>query len=81
MRLATILTANGPRAAVATPDGYVDLHATDPGLPTCMKHLLAASPGVRKLAAEAASSKHAVKHAANAPAAGAEAEQDPLHRA
>ena len=45
MRLASILTPNGARVCVATADGYVDLHATDPGLPTCIKHLLAASPG------------------------------------
>jgi 2-keto-4-pentenoate hydratase/2-oxohepta-3-ene-1,7-dioic acid hydratase in catechol pathway len=62
MRLATILTAHGPRAAVATADSYIDLHATDPGLPKCVKDLLAASPAVRKLAAEAAASGRAVKH-------------------
>jgi 2-keto-4-pentenoate hydratase/2-oxohepta-3-ene-1,7-dioic acid hydratase in catechol pathway len=66
MRLATILTPNGPRAAVAVADGYVDLHATDPGLPTCVKNLIAASPAVRKAAADAAGSKDAVKYAANA---------------
>ncbi len=66
MRLASILTPHGPRAAVATADGYVDLHATDPGLPACMKNLLAAGPAVRKAAAEAAASKHAVKYAAHA---------------
>lgn len=66
MRLAMILTAKGPRAAVATADGYIDLHATDPGLPTCIKDLLAASPAVRKFAAEAAASNQAVKYAANA---------------
>ena len=66
MKLATILTPQGPRAALAVADGYVDLHATDPGLPTCVKALLAASPAIRKAAAEAASSKSAVKYAANA---------------
>src|SRR6476661_2658628 len=66
MRLATILTPHGPRAAVATADAYIDLHATDPGLPKCMKALLAASPAVRKAAAEAAASSGAVKYAANA---------------
>jgi 2-keto-4-pentenoate hydratase/2-oxohepta-3-ene-1,7-dioic acid hydratase in catechol pathway len=66
MRLASILTPSGPRVCVATADGYVDLHATDPGLPKCMKGLLAASPAVRKAAAEAAAGKHAVKYAANA---------------
>jgi len=66
MRLATILTPHGPRAAIATADGYIDLHATDPGLPTCVKNLLAASPGIRKIAAETVNCKNAVKYAANA---------------
>lgn len=66
MRLATILTPHGPRAVVATADAYIDLHATDPGLPSCVKNLLAAGPAVRKAASEAAGSKTAVKYAANA---------------
>jgi 2-keto-4-pentenoate hydratase/2-oxohepta-3-ene-1,7-dioic acid hydratase in catechol pathway len=66
MRLASILTPHGPRVAVATADGYIDLHATDAGLPKCVKSLLAAGPAVRKAAAEAAASKHAIKYAANA---------------
>jgi 2-keto-4-pentenoate hydratase/2-oxohepta-3-ene-1,7-dioic acid hydratase in catechol pathway len=66
MRLATILTPHGPRAAVAAGDSYVDLHATDPGLPECVKHLLAASPAVRTAAAAAANSPHAVQYASNA---------------
>ena len=66
MKLATIQTPHGPRAALATADGYIDLHATDPGLPTCVKALLAASPAIRKAASEVASSKTAVKYAANA---------------
>ena len=66
MRLATILTPNGPRAAVATAEHYIDLHATDPGLPASVKQLLAASPAVRKAAADAANSPNAVKYAHNA---------------
>jgi 2-keto-4-pentenoate hydratase/2-oxohepta-3-ene-1,7-dioic acid hydratase in catechol pathway len=66
MRLASILTPHGPRATVATADSFIDLHATDPGVPACMKSLLAASPTIRKAAAEAAASKHAVKYAVNA---------------
>ena len=65
MKLATIQTAHGPRAALAVADGYIDLHATDPGLPTCMKALLAASPAIRKAAADVASSKCAVRYAAD----------------
>lgn len=66
MRLATIQTPNGPRAAAQVGDFYVDLNATDAGLPTCMKALLAASPAVRAAAAAASTSAGAVKHAANA---------------
>jgi 2-keto-4-pentenoate hydratase/2-oxohepta-3-ene-1,7-dioic acid hydratase in catechol pathway len=66
MRLASILASNGPRTAVPVGDAYVDLHATDRGLPACMKDLLAASPAVRQAAAEAAKSSKAVKYAANA---------------
>lgn len=64
MRLATIQTPHGPRAAAQVGDDFVDLHATDPGLPTSVKHLLAAGPAVRAAAAEAAKSARAVKHPA-----------------
>jgi 2-keto-4-pentenoate hydratase/2-oxohepta-3-ene-1,7-dioic acid hydratase in catechol pathway len=66
MKLASILTPKGARCALAVADGYIDINATDPGLPSCIKNLLAASPAVRKAAAEVASSKNAVKYAANA---------------
>jgi 2-keto-4-pentenoate hydratase/2-oxohepta-3-ene-1,7-dioic acid hydratase in catechol pathway len=66
MKLASIQTPHGARAALAVADGYIDLHATDPGLPACMKALLAASPAVRKIAAETANNPKAVKSAANA---------------
>ncbi len=66
MRLATILTPHGQRAAVQVGESFVDLHATDPGLPTCVKSLLAASPAVRAAASAAAQSPTAVKYAGNA---------------
>jgi 2-keto-4-pentenoate hydratase/2-oxohepta-3-ene-1,7-dioic acid hydratase in catechol pathway len=66
MKLATILTPKGARAALAVADGYIDLNATDPGLPSCLKQLIAASPAIRKAAGEVAGSKNAVKYAANA---------------
>jgi len=70
MRLATILTPHGPRAAIHVPgkDGgsFVDLHATDSGLPTTVKHLLGASALVKRAAGEAAGSPQAVTYAANA---------------
>jgi 2-keto-4-pentenoate hydratase/2-oxohepta-3-ene-1,7-dioic acid hydratase in catechol pathway len=65
MRLATILTPNGPRAAIALEESFVDLNATDSGLPTSVKQLLSASQGVRDLAALAGKSANAVKYAAN----------------
>jgi 2-keto-4-pentenoate hydratase/2-oxohepta-3-ene-1,7-dioic acid hydratase in catechol pathway len=63
MRLATVLTPLGARAAAHVGEFYVDLHATDPSLPASVKLLLAASPTVRKAAAEAAGSPQAVKYA------------------
>ncbi|HET6574468.1 MAG TPA: fumarylacetoacetate hydrolase family protein [Fimbriiglobus sp.] len=66
MRLATILTPHGPRAAAQVGDAFIDLHATDPGLPTSVRLLLAASPAVRRAAADAAASGRAVRYAANA---------------
>ena len=66
MRLATILTPHGPRAAAQVGESFVDLHATDPGLPPCVKNLLAASPAIRAAARAAAQSPGAVKYAANA---------------
>jgi 2-keto-4-pentenoate hydratase/2-oxohepta-3-ene-1,7-dioic acid hydratase in catechol pathway len=66
MRLATILTPQGPRAAAQLGDEYVDLHATDPGLPSSVKQLLAGSAAIRKAAAEAAASPSAVKYPATA---------------
>lgn len=65
MRLATVLTPHGARAVALVGDSYVDLHATDPGLPTCVKTLLAASPAIRKAAADAAACPNAVKYATN----------------
>ncbi len=66
MKLASIQTAHGARAALAVADGYIDLHATDPGLPSCTKALLAASPAIHKAAADTAKNPKAVKYAVNA---------------
>ena len=65
MRLATIQTPHGPRAAVPVAAGYADLHATDPALPATVKLLLAADPAVRAAAAAAAASPKAVVHPAD----------------
>ncbi len=64
MRLATILTAHGPRAAAQVGADFVDLQATNPGLPGTVKELLAAHGSVRSAAADAAASPNAVKYAA-----------------
>ena len=66
MRLATVQTPSGPRAAVPAGDGFIDLHATDPGLPASVRLLLAAGPAALRAAAEAARSPHAVRHPAGA---------------
>jgi 2-keto-4-pentenoate hydratase/2-oxohepta-3-ene-1,7-dioic acid hydratase in catechol pathway len=64
MRLATIPTPAGPRAAVLRGTHYVDLHATDPGLPTGVRELLEAGPATLKVAEQAARRPGAVTYAA-----------------
>jgi 2-keto-4-pentenoate hydratase/2-oxohepta-3-ene-1,7-dioic acid hydratase in catechol pathway len=44
MRLATIQTPAGPRAALLHRTHYIDLHATDPSLPSSVRGLLEAGP-------------------------------------
>jgi 2-keto-4-pentenoate hydratase/2-oxohepta-3-ene-1,7-dioic acid hydratase in catechol pathway len=63
MRLATIQTPNGPRAAVLHGEHYVDLHATDATLPPSVRELLEAGPAVLKAAEQAAHRPNAVLHA------------------
>lgn len=67
MRLATIHTPHGPRAAAFAGGAYVDLHATDAALPAGVRQLLEAGPAALRAAAEAAARPDAVRH----PAAGA----------
>jgi len=66
MRLATVVTPHGPRVVAQVGDHYVDLHATDPGLPTCVKNLLAGGAAVKAAAAEAAKCPKAVRYTTNA---------------
>src|SRR5262249_54653807 len=61
MRLATIQTPSGPRAAVRHGDAFIDLHATDTALPASVRGLLAAGPEALKAAAAAASRPNAVR--------------------
>src|SRR5205807_4107088 len=62
MRLATLHTPDGPRAAVRQGDSYVDMHATDPALPSSVRALLAGGPALLRAAAAAAARPGAVRH-------------------
>ncbi|HTK73828.1 MAG TPA: fumarylacetoacetate hydrolase family protein [Gemmataceae bacterium] len=64
MRLATLATPAGPRAAVGVGNYYVDLYATDPSLPSSVRSLLAGGPGALREAAAADRSPRAVRVAA-----------------
>ncbi|HEX4588479.1 MAG TPA: fumarylacetoacetate hydrolase family protein [Gemmataceae bacterium] len=67
MRLASLATAAGHRAAVLADDHYVDLYATDMALPGTVRALLVAGPDALRAAAAAARSPAAVRiPAANA---------------
>jgi 2-keto-4-pentenoate hydratase/2-oxohepta-3-ene-1,7-dioic acid hydratase in catechol pathway len=63
MRLATIQTTGGPRAAVFAGGAYVDVQATDKSLPASVRAILEGGPAVLSAAARVASLPHAVvKH-------------------
>lgn len=62
MRFATIQTEFGPRAALVQGGAYVDLHATDPSLPSSVRRLIEAGPSTWKAAGQAAGQPNAVRH-------------------
>ncbi|MCS6851075.1 MAG: fumarylacetoacetate hydrolase family protein [Gemmataceae bacterium] len=62
MRLATIQTPAGPRAAVASDGQFVDLHASDPTLPTSVRELLRQGAEALARAAQAARQPRAVRY-------------------
>jgi 2-keto-4-pentenoate hydratase/2-oxohepta-3-ene-1,7-dioic acid hydratase in catechol pathway len=62
MHLATIQTADGPRAAVKRGDLYVDLHATDSALPTSMREILAGGPAALQAAERAAQARKVITY-------------------
>jgi 2-keto-4-pentenoate hydratase/2-oxohepta-3-ene-1,7-dioic acid hydratase in catechol pathway len=62
MRLATIQTPAGPRAAALHQDLYVDLHASDPSLPPGVRALLEAGPAALRRAEEIARRADAVRY-------------------
>ncbi len=66
MRLATIQTPAGPRAAVIQGENYIDVHATRSDLPPSVRELLAGGPALLRRAAEAAAQPDAVYHPAAA---------------
>jgi 2-keto-4-pentenoate hydratase/2-oxohepta-3-ene-1,7-dioic acid hydratase in catechol pathway len=61
MRLATLQTAGGTRAAALRDKHYVDLAATDPGLPSSLRQLLEAGPAALARAQQAVSNPRAVR--------------------
>jgi 2-keto-4-pentenoate hydratase/2-oxohepta-3-ene-1,7-dioic acid hydratase in catechol pathway len=62
MRLATIQTPSGPRAAVRHGDSYVDLHATEASFSPSLKALLAGGLDALKKAALFAARADAIKY-------------------
>jgi 2-keto-4-pentenoate hydratase/2-oxohepta-3-ene-1,7-dioic acid hydratase in catechol pathway len=64
MRLATIQTSAGPRAALFQDATYFDLHATDPDLPPSLRDLLAGGPAYLHAAAVVPHSPKAVQYPA-----------------
>jgi 2-keto-4-pentenoate hydratase/2-oxohepta-3-ene-1,7-dioic acid hydratase in catechol pathway len=65
MRLARVQTPHGPRPVVATVDEFIDLHSVEPGLPTCMKAILAAGAPLRAAIEAAAKHPKATRYASN----------------
>jgi 2-keto-4-pentenoate hydratase/2-oxohepta-3-ene-1,7-dioic acid hydratase in catechol pathway len=61
MRLATIETNVGPRPAVLSADHYVDVHATDPNLPTTLREILEGGAEALQKVASAAQKSNAVR--------------------
>jgi 2-keto-4-pentenoate hydratase/2-oxohepta-3-ene-1,7-dioic acid hydratase in catechol pathway len=62
MRLATIQTEHGPRAALLRDDYYIDLHATDPALPATVRDLLEEGPAALRAAEQAARREKAAEY-------------------
>lgn len=64
MRLATIQTPFGPRAAVLRGEHYIDLHATEPTLPRSVRQLLEAGADTLRAADQAAQRPTAIRYEA-----------------
>ncbi|HEX3314667.1 MAG TPA: fumarylacetoacetate hydrolase family protein [Gemmataceae bacterium] len=61
MRLATVRTWAGPRAAVLVGDHLVDVHAVDPGVPPTVRQILEGGPATLQAALHAAQRSEAFK--------------------
>jgi len=64
MRLATIQTWAGPRAAVQRGEFFVDVHATDPGIPPSVRQILEGGPALLQAAEDVAKRPQAIKQPA-----------------
>jgi 2-keto-4-pentenoate hydratase/2-oxohepta-3-ene-1,7-dioic acid hydratase in catechol pathway len=64
MRLATIQSPFGPRAAVQQGDAFVDLYATDTAMPKSVRHLLELGPAGLKAAEQVARRPGAIQYPA-----------------
>src|SRR5262249_36595628 len=64
MRLATIETPLGPRAAVQRGVHYIDLYASDTALPKSVRHLLELGPAALKAAGHVADRETAIRYEA-----------------
>lgn len=62
MRLATIQTPSGPRAAVQQGNTFVDLHATDSSLPTSVRAILEGGEGMLRNCAAVAARPAAIRY-------------------
>jgi 2-keto-4-pentenoate hydratase/2-oxohepta-3-ene-1,7-dioic acid hydratase in catechol pathway len=62
MRLATIQTWAGPRAAVQRGDSFVDVHATDPDVPPSVRQILDGGPEVLRAAEQVAERAEAIAY-------------------
>jgi 2-keto-4-pentenoate hydratase/2-oxohepta-3-ene-1,7-dioic acid hydratase in catechol pathway len=61
MRLATIQTWAGPRAAVQRGDSFVDVHATDPHVPPSVRQILEGGPELLRAVEEVAQRPQAIQ--------------------
>src|SRR5436309_8145182 len=64
MRLATIPTWAGPRAAVQQGDFFIDLHASEPAIPPTVRGILEGGEVYLRAAAEVAQRPDAIKYEA-----------------